>query len=128
MGDSSCNATLHAGRTFTAGRPGIRGLDGNGAHSMPTEAGWADNHMDHGRMERRGGLQLNAEYWRRRAQEIRALADEMRYPQPREQTLHLAAECDSLAEKQDRLWFKSSIQREPVGAAPSMRIRRSSAA
>lgn len=54
-------------------------------------------------------MQLNAEYWRRRAQEIRALAEQMRYPEPREQMLRLAADCDVLAEKQT----------DPAGAARS---------
>ena len=57
-------------------------------------------------------MELNGAYWRRRAQEIRALAAQMRYPQPREQMLRLAAECDLLAEKQAA---HSSAGRPPSG-------------
>lgn len=42
---------------------------------------------------------IDAEHWRRRAKEIQALAEQMRYEQPRREVFLLAAEGAALAER-----------------------------
>lgn len=51
-----------------------------------------------------GGMvpRIDAEHWRRRAQEIRVLADQMRYDGPRREMLRIAAECATLASRDER--------------------------
>ena len=43
--------------------------------------------------------EIDSEYWRKRAQEIRALAETMRYQESREKMLRIAGECDALAKQ-----------------------------
>lgn len=45
---------------------------------------------------------IDADFWRRRAREIRELAEQMRYEAPRREMLRLAAECAALAERDDQ--------------------------
>lgn len=43
---------------------------------------------------------IDAEHWRRRAKEIRELAEQMRYDKPKREMLRVAAECAALAERE----------------------------
>lgn len=42
---------------------------------------------------------IDTAYWRRRATEIRELAEQMRYDGPRREMFRVAAECAALAER-----------------------------